>query len=518
MKIAAIDIGTNSIHMIVVRIGADASFEVVDREKEMVRLGTGSLEGGALTASSIASALRTLERFKRIAESRDVEEIIATATSAVRESQNGADFVAEVARRTGLRVRVISGTEEARLIHLAATHAAGLGPRRGVVIDIGGGSVEITCGTSARMQAGKSFKLGVLRLTEKCVQSDPLSARHEARMVRLIRRETRGFLREIRRKGFDRVIGTSGTIQSLAAVTGAGPSGREARNLRVSAKAITRVRKMVTSRALKARRDLPGLDPARADLVVAGAVLLDTLLTDLRATDLSLCDFALREGLVLDYARQHLDEIRQVDRYPDVRRRSVIALAERCDAWGPHARHVAKLSLKLFDALAPLHGYGLREREWLEYASLLHDIGVHISYERHHKHSSYLIRNGDLRGFEPGEVDAMALIARYHRQGVPRKSHEGFRDLDRRHRKAIKFLSAVLRLAEGLERSHTQVVSGLQVATPAKAREPLTVRLRVSGDAELELWAAARHVAPLAEWLGRAVEFHVAGARALGRS
>ena len=150
------------------------------------------------------------------------------------------------------------GTEEARLIHLAATHAAGLGPRRGVVIDIGGGSVEITLGTSARMQAGKSFKLGVLRLTEKCVQSDPLSARHEARLVRLIRRETRGFLRGIRRKGFDRVIGTSGTIQSLAAMAGSGPSGREARNLRISAKAIARVRKAVTSRALKARRDLPG--------------------------------------------------------------------------------------------------------------------------------------------------------------------------------------------------------------------------------------------------------------------
>ena len=151
--VAAIDIGTNSIHMIVVRIGADLSFEVVDREKAMVRLGTGSLEGGVLTASSMASALDTLARFKRIADSRGVEEIIATATSAVRESHNGADFVAEVARRTGLRVHVISGTEEARLIHLAATHAAGLGPRRGVVIDIGGGSVEITFGTSARMQA-----------------------------------------------------------------------------------------------------------------------------------------------------------------------------------------------------------------------------------------------------------------------------------------------------------------------------------------------------------------------------
>lgn len=518
MKIAAIDIGTNSIHMIVVRIGIDMSFEVVDREKDMVRLGTGSLEGGALTEEAMASALQTLDRFTRIAASHAVEEILATATSAVRESQNGAEFVDRVFRRTGLRVRVISGMEEARLIHLAATHAAGVGRRRAVVIDIGGGSVEITAGTSARMHAGKSVKLGVLRLTEKCVLSDPLSARDEARLVRLIRRDTRAFLRAIRRKGFDRVIGTSGTVQSLAAISRTGPSGRDARNLRVSAKAMARVRHAVTSRSLKARRELPGLDPSRADLVVAGAVLLDTLLKDLGATELSLCDFALREGLVLDYARQHRAEIQHVDRYPDVRRRSVVALAERCQALGPHARQVARLSLRLFDALRPLHGYGGREREWLEYAALLHDVGVHISYERHHKHSYYLIRNGDLRGFEPEEVETMALVARYHRQGTPRKSHDGFRDLDRKRRKTVKFLAALVRLAEGLERSHTQVVSGVRVVPLARHDAGVTIRVRVTGDAELEQWAAARHVTPLAEWLRRPVTFQVGAARARPRA
>ncbi len=510
MQIAAIDIGTNSVHMIVVRLRPDLSFEVIDREKDMVRLGAGGLEGGELTASAMATALLTLAKFRRLAESHGVDEIIASATSAVRESGNGGDFIAEVYRTTGIRVNVISGTEEARLIHLAAAYATGIGARTGVVIDIGGGSVEVTSGTAARMHSGRSFKLGVIRLTEKYVASDPLSRGDERRMVKAIRRDTRAFLTQLRRRGFDRVIGTSGTITTLGELAaGHRHTAGDVRNLRITSKAVHRLRQQLTDLPIADRLKLPGLDPKRADLSVAGSVLLDTLLEELRADDLTLCDFALREGLVLDYIKRNRAHIQQVERYPDVRRRSVMELGERCNFLADHARQVARLALQLFDQLKANHGLGSQEREWLEYAALLHDVGTHISYERHHKHSYYLIKNGDLRGFEPVEIDIIALVARYHRQAPPRKSHEGFGTLPGRSRDVVKLLGALLRLAEGLDRSHAQAVSALRVRSTDGKRGAWMIRLRTAGDAELELWAAHRHVAVLAELLKRPIEFEL---------
>lgn len=516
MQIAAIDIGTNSVHMIVVRVRPDLSFEVIDREKEMVRLGAGGLEGGELSESAMASALLTLAKFRRLAESHGVDEIIAGATSAVRESENGGDFIAEVLRTTGIRVSVISGSEEARLIHLAAAYATGIGARTGVVIDIGGGSVEITAGTSARMHSGRSFKLGVIRLTEKYVRTDPLTRRDERRMAKAIRKETQAFLTQLRRRGFDRVIGTSGTILTLGELAnGRKRQAGDVRNLRVSAKSIHRVRRQLADLPLADRLRLPGLDPKRADLSVAGGVLLDTLLDELRADDLVLCDFALREGLVLDYIRRNRAHIQQVERYPDVRRRSVIELGERSNYLADHAQQVTKLALQLFDQFQARHHLGAREREWLEYASLLHDIGTHISYERHHKHSYYLIKNGDLRGFEPIEIDVIALVARYHRQATPRRSHEGFAPLSNRLRQTVKLLGAFLRLAEGLDRSHAQVIRGLRVrATGTKGA--CAIRLRAADDAELELWAAHRHAEVLANLMRCPIEFELLPASSEG--
>src|SRR5579862_4528420 len=385
MRIAAIDIGSNSVHMIVCRIRPDLSFEVIDSEKDMIRLAAGGLEGRRLPEPILQTAMQTLSKFKRLAESHGVDEIIAAATSAVREAANGAEFVSAVRRQLGIRVRVISGTEEARLIHLAAAYAIGVGGRPAVVIDIGGGSCEVTLGTARRMQLGRSFKLGVIRMTERFVSSDPLSGRDERRLVKHIRRETGSYVRQVVKRGFRRVIGTSGTILALGQLAlGAKRAAGDVRNVRVDARDLRRLRKRLTSMTLAERLKLPGLDPRRADLSVAGSILLDTLLTELGAPDIALCDFALREGLILDYVQRNRAHIHTVDRYPDVRRRSIIELGERCHYMPEHARQVVKLSLALFDGTRSLHGLGARERECLEYAALLHDIGGLISYERHH--------------------------------------------------------------------------------------------------------------------------------------
>jgi exopolyphosphatase/guanosine-5'-triphosphate,3'-diphosphate pyrophosphatase len=511
MRIAAIDCGTNSIHMIVVRIRPDLSFEVIDREKEMVRLGSGGLGGRALTSEAMTAALQAFSRFRRLAESHQVEEILAAATSAVREAENGGEFLTTVERQTGIKAQVISGTEEARLIHLAAVYGVDVAGASAVVIDIGGGSVEITHGAGASMRAAKSFKVGVIRLTERFVRTDPLSRRDERRLVRHIEDECAGYLHDIHNAGFDRVIGTSGTILSLGTVATA--EGRratdEVRNLRVTAKQIHRLRKELVSRSIAERMKIPGLDPRRADLIVSGGVLLDTLLRELEAPDITLCDLALREGLILDYIQRNRKHIAQAGQYPDVRRRSVIELAERCSYWPEHAQQVARLSLSLFDQTRGIHGLTDREREWLEFAALLHDIGTHISYPRHHKHSYYLIKNGDLRGFEPQEAEIIALVARYHRKTAPRKAHPGFRSLGTKKRNAVRTLAAILRFTESLDRSHAQTIAAIEIHD--RGVEYL-VKLRTTGDAELELWAAQRQTQPLEQALGKPIRLSAARA------
>ena len=507
MRLAAIDIGTNSLHMIVVQVQADLSFEVIDREKQMVRLGAGGLDGKALTPEAMSLALQVLSKFSRLAASHQVDHIIAGATSAVREAENGGEFLHAIVTQTGIRARVLSGTEEARLIHLAAAYGLGLSGEVGVVIDIGGGSVEITRGTGPTIDLGRSFKVGVIRLTERFVKSDPISSRDERKLVKYIESELEEHLEKITAAGFDRVVGTSGTILSLGAIA-AGESERAAavRNRRVSAKQIHRVRKLLTSLNLEKRLEVPGLDPRRADLAVSGAILLDTILKRLNANEISLCDLSLREGLILDYIARHRKEIAQADRYPDVRRRSVIELAERCSYWPDHAHQIARLSLALFDRTRAIHGMTDKEREWLEYAAILHDAGVHISYERHHRHSYYLIKNGDLRGFEPDEIETIALVARYHRRTPPSRRHADFRTLGRKRRKVVRRLAAILRLAENLDRSHAQTITGVEFHDRG---DDALLQIRTAGDAELELWAAQRHSAPFENMIGKPLRVEV---------
>jgi exopolyphosphatase / guanosine-5'-triphosphate,3'-diphosphate pyrophosphatase len=511
MRLAAIDIGTNSVHMIVVRVRPDLSFEVVDREKEMVRLGAGGLDGRSLTEQAMSAALLALAKFRRIAESHRVDEILAAATSAMREAKNGPEFLSRIVEETGIRPRVISGTEEARLIHRAAVYGVDVMRGHAVVIDIGGGSVELTLGGAKRPSLGRSFKLGVIRLTERFVRSDPLAARDERKLVRFVNSEIDGFAQQIVDAGFDRVIGTSGTILSLGTMAAHAESGRapnELRNLRIPARQIHRIRKEVVSLGLQQRLKLPGLEPKRGDIVVAGAVLLDTILRLLGATEITLCDLALREGLILDYVERNRQHIEQAGRYPDVRRRSVMELAERCNHSAEHSRQIARLAVSLFDQTRGVHGLGDREREWLEYAAIMHDLGVHISYEKHHRHSYYLVKNGDLRGFDPQEIEVMALVTRYHRQATPKKSHEGYADLPGPLRRTVRTLAAILRLAEGLDRSHSQPLSGVELMDRG---DDALVQLRTGGDAELELWAATRHVIPFEQMLGKPVRFEIRG-------
>lgn len=514
MRLAAIDIGTTSVHMIVVEVRPDFSFETVDREKEMVRLGAGGLDGRALSEGAMRAALDALSRFNQLAASRHVDEILATATSAVREAPNGGEFLAAIVERTGIRPRVISGQEEARLVHMAAVYGVNASSGNTVVLDIGGGSVEMTLGTATEVHIARSFSLGAIRLTDRFATTDPLSPRDERRLVKHIRAEVGEAAEQIRAAGFERLIATSGTSLSVGEVALSGRRLFESEKFhhsRVSAKELHRARKEIVSRDMQKRLRLPGLDSRRVDLIVTGAVLLDTVVQLLGATDVILSDYALREGLVLDYIARNQKQIARTERYPDIRRRSVVELGERCRWYPDHTDQVARLALSIFDQTRGLHGAGDREREWIEFAALLHDIGGHISYIGHDRHSYYLIRNGGLRGFEPEEVEAIALIARYHRRGRPKKSNTALASLRKPTRAAVRLGAAILRVSESLDRSHAQVVERVEVQPLGDA---LYLRLTTKGPAELERWAAQRQVKPLASILDRDIRIEDAGSHA----
>ncbi len=493
MKIAAVDLGSNSIHMVIVEVTASGGFEVVDREKEMVRLGAGTLSSGRLPAVAIKRGLGVMREYKRLAESRGVDKLIAVATSAVREARNGEDFLDAVGRETGIWPKAVSGEEEARLIYLAALHSVHLEGKRALVVDIGGGSLELALGVGERLEHTASEKLGVLRLTERFVKSDPLSAKDEAKLVEHVESVVAPHADAIVKAGFECAVGTSGTILSLGAMALAQGRGERdsLHHASVSAEAIHEVRKRVVAAGARSRARLPGLDGARVDLVVAGAVLLDVVLQRLRVETLVLSEWALREGILIDYIQSHARTLARAEAYPDVRKRSVVALGERCLFDEPHARHVAGLGLALFDQTRARHGLGDADRELLEYSALLHDVGHHISYPGHHKHSYYLIKNGGLRGFTPLEIEILANVARYHRRGHPRKKHPSFGGLPGPARRRVRVLAALLRLADALDRSHRQVVRSVHLAERAGR---LRIRCATDGDCELEMWGAERRV------------------------
>lgn len=501
MKVAAIDLGSNSIHMVIAEVGASGGFQVIDREAEMVRLGAGALKTGVLSDEAMDRTLAILRAYRRLARIHKVEEVVAFATSAIREARNGEDLLDRIGRKTGIWPKAIPGEEEGRLVYLAALHSVHTMGKRTLVVDIGGGSVEIVVGKGTNVEVAASLKLGAIRMTEEFVGSDPVAAKEERRLVAHVRAALEPVAKRIARHRVERAVGTSGTILALgrmaiAAETGARPETLH--HVTVGADALHEVRRRVTAVELKRRLKLPAIDRRRADLLPAGAIVLDTILSTLGVRELTLCEWALREGILVDFVAKRRTTLARAEAYPDVRRRSVLELAERWRYDEGHARHVTRLALELFDATRGTHRMDDDDRTLLEYASLLHDCGEHISRGQHHKHSYYLIQNADLRGFDPTEIRIMANVARYHRGARPGKRHTGFAGLGAADRKRVVVLAAVLRLAESLDRTHRQHI---RAVVRVRSSKGVRIECRSVGDVELEVWGARRNVETLSDAL-----------------
>jgi len=510
MRVAAIDVGSNSIHMVIAQVESDGRFTVLDRAKEMVRLGHRTLTNGRLSAEAMHTGIRTLAAFRTLAERQDVVRFKAVATSAVREASNGGEFIQRVREEVGLRLTVIPGREEARLIYVGVRQAIDLRGEAALIVDAGGGSVELILSEDAKPVAMHSVKIGVARLSEKFLPDDPPDGKALAALQEYLGEQLNPILDRIAKRQVRRVIGTSGTMLNLITIAGfqrGDPPDGHLNNYVVTAEEMTRVRRILCKADRDERLRVKGLDAKRADTIVSGACLADHILRRLDAQEMVACTWALREGVLLDFIARHRKGIEETERFSDPRRRSVARLARHLGEKGDHGRQVARLALRLFDQLAEDLDLPPKAREWLEFAALLHDVGHHIDHKNHQRHAYYLITNSELLGFQRDELEIIGQTARYHQKGTPKDSDEEFRALSGPERQTVRTLSAILRVADGLDRSHYGVVHDINAA---RRGDRLTLQLSTDGDdAELEIWEARRRTELLQKILGLDVDFRV---------
>lgn len=489
VRVCVIDLGTNSFHTVIVDVFPNGSFTVVDRLKDMVKLGEGGFRAHQLTEAAMARGLAALERVKLLAEARGVRDYLAFATSAIREAANGGAFIRAIRKATGLRIRPITGAQEALLICKGVQRAVNLDAPT-LLVDIGGGSTEFVVATAQEILFTASYKIGAARMTEAFLTTDPVSSEEAGKLRRHYRRTLRPVYEAVQQHGVRHLVGSSGTMENLALVhtgtdaeTNGGTIFQQAFAAQPFRQTASRIRRMDA-----ATRDAePGIDDKRVPQIAAGALLVEVLLKDLPFDTVRLSPNALREGMVVYYTEQNQPRVQQLAALADVRRRSIYELGFRCRWDQAHAEHVTALALHLFDACRPLHGLGLAARETLEYAALLHDIGYHISHRAHHKHSYYLIHNADLHGFSPVEIERMALVARYHRKSFPKPTHPEFQALPPAQQQEVLHLAACLRLAEGLDRSQFQNVATLSLAL---RHDALHLTLHTKADPQLDVWGA----------------------------
>jgi exopolyphosphatase / guanosine-5'-triphosphate,3'-diphosphate pyrophosphatase len=500
MRLAAIDVGSNSVHMIIADVSREGHLDVVDRVKEMVRLGRRSFTTGRLGEESMEMTVRTLAHFRRLADARRVDRMRAVATSAVREARNRAEFIRRLRRETGIAIEVISGTEEAQLIYQAARHAFGLEGGPHLLLDVGGGSVELVLVKDARPLWMRSVKLGAGRLSERFLHHDPPSAAERKYLLSHLDDQIGELMDEARRARVVRAIGTSGTINTVVAMARAA-RGEELGRLHgasASAEEVARLNRELSEADASLRMELPGMDPKRADQMAAATMLADFVLRRSGAPELAACTWAMREGVLLGLARTAASNGSQ-----DARRRSVKALAARFSGTDQHGRQVAKLALKLFDATARVLELPQNGRELLEYAALLHDVGHAIDHDRHNRHSYYLIKNAELLGFDPMEIEVIALAARGHRKQGGQFDSPELQSLSASKRRLVRGLAAILRVADALDRSHFGVVKNIDISySPGR----LVIELGSDREkADLELWTCERRTDLLAKLLDRRV-------------
>ena len=490
LRLAAIDVGTNSIRLEVVEVEPDGTYRVLDEEQEMTRLGRGLYHSGRLGHGPMERSLEALGKMKAIADGFAVQELKVIATSAVREASNGRLFAREAWRRHRVRLEVIAPEEEAQLAFQSVARHFNLEGKSTAVVDIGGGSAEVVLALGGVVERVYSLPLGAVRLTERWVKSDPLKPRHWEALKGAIDHTIKA---AIGRPPFaaEVMIGSGGTFSSLAQMARQAREGQPGpiQGYEMTRGDLVRLLDRLRETPLGARRQIPGVNPKRADILVAGAAVVARLAKWLGTQRVLVSDRGIRDGVLLGLIQERTGRTGPARVEASDRMERVRQFARRCRSNERHCGHVAALAGELFDQLREGYALPAEGRDVLQAAALLHDIGYLINHAKHHKHAYDLIMHGDLPGFSAREVELIANVARYHRRALPKKAHENFARLDKDDRRLVRRLAGVLRVADGLDRTHAQLVTGLACRVSAGTAR---IEVQAAQNPKVELWDAQR--------------------------
>ena len=486
-RYAAIDIGSNSIRMLAAEVGPAGEMITLAAERQVVRLGAGVFRDGKLSEQSMELACNALESMAAKYHKLDLLAVRAVGTAALRDASNQPEFLARASTILGTPVEIISGLEEARLVHLGVQ---GLWPhpeQRVLIVDVGGGSAEIILADGGHIADSFSKPLGAVRLTELFLKSDPPDPRELIRLQNYIRERIAGPATRIGASKIDRMIATSSTAAAVVcAVNRVRRSKRDhADRLPATGPQIRRLYKDVTAMSLAERRSIVGIGPRRAEIIVAGVAVLNEFIENFRLPRLYYSTAGVREGIIADLGHRRVGLAQA--RLDADRRRAVQAISRRYGISAPHTRKVAWLAVTIFERLRPLHGLPPVHGQLLEAAAYLYNIGHFVNESRHHKHSLYLVANSDLAGFSEWERLVIANLCRYHRKSMPQLTHPEFQTLDAEGRRAVVLLAPLLRIALALDQSQDQRVDDVHVTVQDKTVE---IYLRSSKDLDVEEWHA----------------------------
>ncbi len=506
--VAFIDMGTNSIRLLLVRINPNHSYTILSKQKEVVRLGEGEFIDNTLQPAAMDRAVAVCQGFANLARSRQAEAILAVATSATREASNQAEFIHRLQAEAGLDVRVISGREEARLIYRGVSGGIHLGDETALFLDIGGGSTEVSVGDQQQYDYLETHPLGAIRLASTFTlpgETGPIKKSRYALIRHYVDNAIARTIQHIQEYTVDLLIGSSGTIENLAQVAYLQHYGRSlSRDASLRRVEVSETIQRLCELPLEERRKLPGINPERADIIIPGAAILEAFMEAANVDKLRVSDRGLEDGLLRDYLERN-GQSGDLDRL-SIRERSVFQLGRSLNFDEAHARQVACLAMELFDSArtAGLHDLSPWRRELLQAAALLHDIGAFITYENHHAHSHYLIRNVNLLGFDETEIEIIASTVYFHRKSLPTKKQKIFAAVDPRQQGAVQLLSLLLRLAESLDRSHAGNVREARFTHVDQDRAVLEI---VSDKAnQLELWGLENHRDAFRKTFGKTLE------------
>ncbi|MBC7962496.1 MAG: Ppx/GppA family phosphatase [Steroidobacteraceae bacterium] len=502
-RIAAIDIGSNSIRCIIAEASKEGKFKIIDDEKATVRLGEKLAMTGMISEEASSRAIEAIRRFQKLLTGLNVQEIEAVATSAVRTASNGKELVALLSKELGYEIKVISGEEEAELTAASALANFDMYGKRYAMIDIGGGSVEIVTACGNHVEEFYSLDLGAVVLTDRFLTSDPIAEDELNKLQRHIRASLKRTFTG-NRISVDTLIGSGGTLTALGcmAMQMRKDNYVSIHGYEVLRSEVVHLLAMLIRKDLKGRRTIPGLNQDRADIIVAGVILIDELMHFFDANRILVNERGLREGLLIK-ANKRLG-FTAGSSHPPTWRDSINEFARSCHVDEPHAAHVAGLALKIFDALELPFAMKKPERKLLEAAAILHDSGYFISYGSHHKHSYHLIRHADLFGFTPRERELIAQIARYHRKSIPKRKHDAYQSLKEKDQETVARLGGILRLADGLDRRRNGLVQDLSCLFGGTT---VTIQLTATEDISVEIFGANAKKDLFEKTFGAAVVF-----------